>query len=197
VRSDQSALAGGPTTSADRRRARRRLAGSLIRTGLVLAVLIGAYALAPLGSRPEGTVAAQLVLWLLASFVVVAWQVRAVSRSSYPGLRAIGAIAVSVPLFVLVFASAYFVSGRIDAGSFNEPLSRLDAVYFATTVFATVGFGDIVARTDAARILVTLQMLLDLVLIGVIAKVLFGAVQRRRQDLGKGPSAPGGTGSPA
>jgi hypothetical protein len=157
--------------------------GSLIRTSLVVAVLISAYALAPLDPRPVGAVAAQLALWLLATFVVAGWQILAVSRSPYPGLRAIEAIAVSVPLLVLLFASAYFITGRVDAGSFNEPLTRLDALYFTVTVFSTVGFGDIVARTEAARMLVTLQIVADLVLIGLIAKVLFGAVQRRRQDL--------------
>lgn len=139
----------------------------------------------------------QLVLWLVASFVVTASQIRAVRRSTHPAFRAIGAIAISVPLFLLLFASTYVIAGRTDAGSFSEPLTRVDALYFSTTVFATVGFGDIVPRTEAARMLVTLQMLSDLVLIGLIAKVLFGAVQQRRRDLDAGTSVEGvGTAPP-
>ena len=42
------------------------------------------------------------------------------------------------------------------------------------TTFATVGFGDITARTDTARLVVTAQMLFDLAFIGVLAKALFG-----------------------
>ncbi|HEU4348552.1 MAG TPA: potassium channel family protein, partial [Actinoplanes sp.] len=103
--------------------------------------------------------------------------------SSYPRLRAVEAVAVSVPLLVLLFASAYFVTGQIQPESFTEPLSRIDAVYFTVTVFATVGFGDISARTEAARILVTVQMAADLVFIGFVAKVLIGAVQRRQDAL--------------
>jgi hypothetical protein len=43
-------------------------------------------------------------------------------------------------------------------------------------VFSTVGFGDITARTDLARTLVTIQMLFNLVVVGLIAKVILGAV---------------------
>jgi voltage-gated potassium channel len=191
---------GGPTTSADQPRPRRRhLVGSLIRTVLASAVLLVAYALAPMGRRPEGVVAVQLALWLLVFFGIVGWQILAVSRSPFPRLRAIEAVGVSLPLFLLVFASAYYVTGRIDADNFSEPLGRIDALYFSVTVFATVGFGDVVARTDVARLLVTLQMLADLVLSGLFAKVLLGAVQQRRRDLDEYPEepvAPVGTGSP-
>jgi voltage-gated potassium channel len=199
----QAVAGGGPTASAHRprpdRALRRRMAGSLIRAGVVSAFLVSAYAFAPLGRRPEGAVAAQLVLWLLVFLVVVAWQIVAVSRSPYPRLRALEAVAVSLPLFIVLFASAYLVTGQVDAGSFSEPLTRIDALYFTVTIFATVGFGDIVARTETARILVMLQMLADLVLIGLIAKVLLGAVQRRRRHLDEYPQepvAPVGTGSP-
>jgi Ion channel len=48
-------------------------------------------------------------------------------------------------------------------------------------VFATVGFGDITAMTEAARLVVTVQMLIDLIILGLGARVIFGAVSRARQ----------------
>ena len=58
-------------------------------------------------------------------------------------------------------------------------------------MFATVGFGDIVAQTQAAMLLVSVQMLLDLVVLGVVVRLLLMAgqrgVQRKRQ--GREPSA--------
>ena len=45
------------------------------------------------------------------------------------------------------------------------------------TVFATVGFGDIAPVSELARVLVTIQMLVGLVAVGVIAKLVLGAVQ--------------------
>ena len=61
------------------------------------------------------------------------------------------------------------------------------------TVFATVGFGDITAKTEAARLVVTGQMIVDLVIIGLGARIILGAVTRgrqRRQPPGTGTSQP-------
>jgi voltage-gated potassium channel len=49
------------------------------------------------------------------------------------------------------------------------------------TIFSTVGFGDISAKSEAARLVVTFQMLLDLVLIGVVVKLFFSAITRSQQ----------------
>jgi hypothetical protein len=70
----------------------------------------------------------------------------------------------------------------LTAKSFNQPLNHTDALYFTVTVFATVGFGDITPTTDAARLVVTGQMIADLVIIGIAVKAITGAVQQRRQQ---------------
>ena len=126
-------------------------------------------------------------LFLAAGLVVLTsllvWQIRGVATSPYPRLRAIGALATSVPLFFIVFSTTYFLMGQAAPASFNEPLSRLDALYFVVTVFATVGFGDIVAVTDPARTVVLIQMLGDLVVVGFVVRAFVGALQTglRRQ----------------
>ncbi len=57
-----------------------------------------------------------------------------------------------LPLCLVLFASTYFLMDRASAASFSQPLTRTDTLYFTVTVFATVGFGDITAKSDAARI---------------------------------------------
>jgi hypothetical protein len=72
-----------------------------------------------------------------------------------------------------------------DPASFTaDNLTRTDALYFTVTVFATVGFGDISAASQAARLLVTAQMILDLIVLGLGIRVFIGAVEegRRRQE---------------
>lgn len=150
---------------------------------VVTVALFGLYAWIPLGQRPEGSVLAQLVGGLLLVAVVVGWQLVAVMRSHSPGLRAVEGVAMSVPLLLLVFASMYFAIEQTDPGSFSEPLTRVDALYFSVTVFATVGFGDIAPASQLARVLLMVQMVADLIVIGLIAKVLVGAVQRRQRVL--------------
>ena len=46
------------------------------------------------------------------------------------------------------------------------------------TVLATVGFGDITAKTDPARLVVTIQMVADLILIAVVVRLILGAASR-------------------
>ena len=108
-----------------------------------------------------------LAVGLLGLVALVAFQVRSIIKATYPALRAVGALATSVPLFLLLFAGTYFVMGGISEGNFNQPLTRTDALYFTVTVFATVGFGDIVATTQGARLVVMGQMVAGIVIIGL------------------------------
>ena len=72
------------------------------------------------------------------------WQIRKVVTSRYPGIRAIEALAVTLPLFLLLFATTYFLVSVHGSGAFTqEHLTRTDALYMTVTIFATVGFGDI------------------------------------------------------
>ena len=65
------------------------------------------------------------------------------------------------------------------ATTFTQDLDHVRALYFTVTVFSTVGFGDITPRTDPARLIVSVQMLLDLALIGAVVRLLFNAARSR------------------
>jgi hypothetical protein len=108
--------------------------------------------------------------------VVVAWQVRAIQNSPFPRLRGFQTLISGIPLLLVVFAAVNYLTGQAQADSFTQPMDKIDAMYFTVTVFSTVGFGDITAKSDLARTLVTVQMLVNLVVIGLVAKVIFGAV---------------------
>lgn len=68
-------------------------------------------------------------------------------------------------------------------------MTRTDALYFTVTVFTTVGFGDITATSQLTRRLVTIQMILDLLIVGLGIRVLLSAVERGRQRQGPDPDA--------
>ena len=56
-------------------------------------------------------------------------------------------------------------------------------------MFSTVGFGDITAKTETARLVVTGQMLADLIILGLAIKIIAGAVRRGQQRRLPGPPA--------
>jgi hypothetical protein len=156
---------------------RRLLIRALVRPALSATVLLFLYYLLPLDDRLTAPTAVSLLVGLVLVAALLTWQVRNIRTAKYPRLRAIEATAVSLPLFILVFAAAYFATALSVPDSFSEALSRTDALYFAVTVFATVGFGDITPLTQAARVLVMIQMVGDLALVGVVVRVVAGAVQ--------------------
>ena len=160
----------------------RRLAGlGLLRSLAATVALAGLYYLLPLDHIKN--VPLTLVAGLLILLAVTIWQVRAIIRARYPGLRAVEALATTVPLFLLLFASAYFtMAGTSPANFSTHSLTRTDALYFTVTTFSTVGFGDITAVSQTARLVVTAQMLLDLLALGLGIRVFLGAVQLARQQ---------------
>ena len=157
----------------------------LLRALASSAVLVTVYYLLPFNHSSHGLAITMLVIGLVLLTGLVTVQVRWVATSRYPRLRAIEALATSVPLFLLLFASAYIVMATLAASSFSQPMTHTNALYFTVTVFATVGFGDIHAKTEAARLVVTGQMIIDLIILGIGVKVIAGAITRGRQRRGQ------------
>ena len=170
---------------------RGRVVLGLFRALATAVVLVALYYLLPLDHVRD--VPVTLVVGLVILLAVTAYQLRAIVRAKYPAVRAVVALASTVPLFVLLFASVYFVMARASPANFGpHQLTRTDALYFTVTVFSTVGFGDIAPVSQGARLVVTAQMMLDLLVLGLGIRVFVGAVQlgRRQSPAATGPGIP-------
>ncbi|MFI9809026.1 potassium channel family protein [Streptomyces sp. NPDC052301] len=166
---------------------RRATAVSVARTVGTATGLVAAYYLLPL-SRPSTMGTSVLLLGgLLAVVLVFGWEAWVVMRSPHPRLRAVEAVAVTVAGYLILFASTYYLMERALPGSFSEPLTRTDALYFTITTFSTVGFGDITARSQPGRIVVMVQMICGLLLVGVAVRVLSAAVRAGLRRQGREP----------
>ena len=160
---------------------RRVVAWSLSRALLWLTLLVALYFLGPLDQLEPAPFGVTLAIAAAGLVAIAVWEVRAISRSEHPGLRGIEALAVTVPLYVLLFAAAYYAMASLEPANFNvDGLTRTDTLYFTVTVFSSVGFGDIFAVSQGARLLVTLQMVVNLLVLGVGIRVFIGAVRRTR-----------------
>ena len=132
---------------------------------------------------------------LLAVVVLGILQIRAILRARYPAVQAVEALAVAVPLFLLLFAAGYSLMSTASPGAFTEPMDRTDAIYFTVTVFATVGFGDITPKTGGMQLLVTAQMLLNLAVLGLVIRLLTSAAKRGVARRDQSENNNGGPGS--
>jgi voltage-gated potassium channel len=154
----------------------RAVVVTLLRSAATSAVLLVAYYRAPLNRPLDWATGWLFLLALLVFAAVTAAELLGILRSEQPRLRAVRALALALPLLLVVFASTYCILSDQEVGAFTEPLGRTDGLYFTVTVFATVGFGDIAPVTEMARVLVTIQMLVGLLAVGLIAKLALGAV---------------------
>ena len=147
----------------------------------VLLVLVVAFLLNQFPEKMEArsygitVVVAGICLIYIIFFLV---QIRQIRNSKYPSLRAAEAVVSSAILFLAAFAAIYVLIEGTVANSFSEELSPFDSYYFAMTVLATVGFGDITPVSTAARTASMIQMALDLVFIGVVVRV-FAATAKK------------------
>ena len=176
------------------KRRRRVVTLGLLRSLATTVVLVVLYYVLPLDHVANVPVTLSVALVILAA--VALGQLRLVSKASYPTLRAIEALATTIPLFLLLFASAYVIMAGANPDNFStHSLTRTNALYFTVTVFSTVGFGDISAASESARLVVTAQMLLDLLALGLVVRAFVSAVQSAKQP---GPdSRPGPAGGSA
>ncbi|MDH6143126.1 MULTISPECIES: potassium channel family protein [Kitasatospora] len=146
-----------------------------------VAALTALYYALPLDRSSLAATVTTLVTGLAAFIVLIVFQVRQITRSPFPVVSAVEALAISVPFFLLLFAGTYVALAGLSPGNFGGHLSHTDGLYFTVTVFSTVGFGDITAKSETARLVVTAQMITDLVILGVAIRVVVSAVRHGRQ----------------
>lgn len=166
-----------PIERLSRAQRRRVVAWGLLRALIAAVVLVTLYFVIPLSWLDALPPAVAIVVACAVLVAVSVWQVLAIIRSEEPGLRAIESLAVIAPLYLLVFAAIYFLMSHNDPSNFTQDLGRMDALYFTVTVFATVGFGDIAGASETARVFVTIQMILNLILLGAGVRLLTMAVK--------------------
>jgi hypothetical protein len=171
-----------PQGQAAARASAGRITWTVLRVAGLVAALVALYYLLPLDHSSTLVAVTILLIGLAGYIVLVAVHVRLIIRSPFPGLRAVESLAFLSSAFLLLFASTYVVLAAQSAANFGGHLSHTDGLYFTVTVFSTVGFGDITAKTETARLVVTGQMFADLIILGVAIKVITNAIRRGRAE---------------
>ena len=147
--------------------------------GVAVVLLVGYLVVATYDPNPVGTTL-RLVAGIVILVLVVFWQLRRISRAAHPAVQAIEAVVVSFLLLIVVFAGIYVSLSDLDASMFTQRLEPIDGLYFTISTLATVGFGDIAPALPLSRALVSVQIILDLVLLGVVVRLFLTTARTRR-----------------
>ena len=149
-----------------------------IRVVIGLTLIWGAMFLLP--DDVDGRVMAPALFGLLCVAIYIAYfrhQLNRIKKAVYPTLRSVEALILVAAMFLAVYAAIYVVVSQQDPAAFSEPLTHFSAYYFALTVLATVGFGDITPVTDTARLIAMTQMAFDIAFVGVVVRIIGTAAQ--------------------
>lgn len=159
-----------------------RLELAAIVTAPILVVVV--YMIAPLESGTWlGALASLTAIGV--TIPLAARRVQRVRTSDRPVLDAAAAIALFSTVLIIGFASMYFVLATHVSGEIDGIETKIDALYFTVTTAATVGFGDITADGQVARLIVTLNMVFNIVALGATVRLVSWAA-RQRLDEGAG-----------
>jgi voltage-gated potassium channel len=161
----------------DRRQRRRQVVTAFAAVTATWVLLLGTYYLIPFTDLTSAQSVVRIVLGIGTFVGVLVWQVRRIGDAELPVLRAVQALGGVIPLLLVAFAAGYLSLSHADVAHFSEPIDHTGALYLTVTIFSTVGFGDITPDGDLARIVVSVQMLLDLVIIGAVVRVLSTAAK--------------------
>ena len=157
-----------------------------MRAGFVRAMAIVVAAFAAYFTIPfrggHWPVAVAIALGAVAASVPITLRrVARIRASDHPVSEAFEAVAILASLILVAFATTYYAIAT-NTDQIPGIHTKIDSFYFTVTMVATVGFGDIVPTGQAARIIVAVQILLNISLIAGSFRLVSNAVHDRRLD---------------
>lgn len=167
-----------------RRRVALRIGFMVIRLLLTITLFLVVYYQMPIRDENFWADLPWLLFDLVLFGVIVGLQIPLIIRARHPLMRSIEAMTVTICMYLVMFARIYLSLSVNNVHAFTQLLDHSSSLYFTVTVFATVGFGDIAAAANPIRLLVTVQMLLNLVVLGVVVRLLLTIGQRGRERKG-------------
>ena len=147
---------------------------------LVLPVaIIAIYFLVPVDvdNAPIGVVAGILVS--VVGVGLVAWITYEEVRRAEKRLQLVH-LALVLEVALISFASVYYLVAVSAPEEFSGLRTRVDALYLSMATVSTVGFGDVSATGQLARVIVTVQMAFNLAFVATLVGLVQGRVAHNR-----------------
>lgn len=115
------------------------------------------------------------VLGVVAMGALVTRELRRQVQSGYD--RRLDGLLLAVIVVVVGFSLIYFLVNRNDPAQVSGLHTRIDALYFTMSTMTTVGYGDVHAEGQAARALVVVQLVFNLVFVTTAAALVSSRIR--------------------
>jgi voltage-gated potassium channel len=145
--------------------------------GLILAAVVAVYFVTPISRDLQRNTLVRILVAILILALMAAGVVRQLRRHLDDTDRRVDGLIVSITVVMAVFSLSFFTLEQRDPGQFVEMDTRLDALYFTVATAASVGYGDVHAAGQAARALVLVQMVFNVIFIGTAVALLSSRVR--------------------
>jgi hypothetical protein len=145
--------------------------------GLILSAVVAAYFVTPISSDLERNTLIRILIAILILALMAAGVVRQLRQHLDDTDRRVDGLIVSITVVMAVFALSFLTLEQRDPGQFAGMETRLDSLYFTVATAASVGYGDVHAVGQAARALVLVQMVFNVVFIGTAVALLSSRIR--------------------
>lgn len=131
------------------------------------------------------------LLGVIVVLSILPWTYRRVKEiliSDRPFLDGAIVVGLIIAMLVLSFSMTFYAIAHHNPGAFQGLDTKIDSLYFVVTTLGTVGYGDIHPVGQWARAVVTMQILFNFAMIGLVIRVVASAAQHRMRETESGPT---------
>lgn len=145
--------------------------------------LIVAYYALPTDFSSDAPFVIGLVCTVLA-VIVLGWTIAAqVKRQVRGGTDVrLQTLLILIEMAAVVFALGFYWLERARPGEIAGLQTKTDSLYFTVTTMATVGYGDVHAAGQIARVLVLVQIAFNVVFVGSLVRILSRQAKKRADE---------------
>jgi voltage-gated potassium channel len=148
----------------------------------VLGIVLVLYFTVPVSFDLEAGGAVEVIVSLVALALLAVAVLAEVRRQLVDADRRIDGLVVAVMIAVLGFALGFYVLAQRDPDQIAGLHTRVDALYFTMSTLLTIGYGDVHAAGQAARVLVLIQMIFNVVIVATAASTITTRVRSRAAE---------------
>lgn len=153
-----------------------------VRLGGVLTAVLVLYFTVPVSYEVKSDDLVSIVVSILALVLLTVLVLLEVRHQLVEDDRRLDALVIALMIAVLAFALGFYILAERRPDQIADLETRVDALYFTMATLLTIGYGDVHATGQAARVLVLIQMVFNVVVLATAASVISTRIRTRAEQ---------------